>query len=346
MPHLPRTLVASAALAAAALAGPAPAQDAEPVTLRWASFVSAQSTNNAESVPNWIAAVEEASGGMLTVEHYPGGTLGKGPVQQLSMVENSVTDIAEVVVAYTPGRFPELSVFELPFLVENNVEAGLAAMIMYEDGVLSDFDELMLPGIIISGPYGISMTAPIESLADLEGKRLRAAGPIQTAMVEALGAVPVGNVPATQIAESISRGLLDGALMAPGNLYNFRIADAAKHHLFDLELGSVAVIFPMRRDTYEEMPAEAKAAFDEYSGRWLAKELGHGLDRQEADAMERLMADEEHVIHEWSEAQIAEARELLAPVAAEWDTENEDGVNLYETVQAAIEEARADLADD
>ena len=79
---------------------------------------------------------------MLSVEHYPGGTLGKGPVQQLSMVENSVTDIAEVVVAYTPGRFPELSVFELPFLVENNVEAGLAAMIMYEDGVLSDFDEL------------------------------------------------------------------------------------------------------------------------------------------------------------------------------------------------------------
>ena len=62
--------------------------------------------------------------------------------------------------------------------------------------------------------------------------------------------------------------------------------------------------------------------------------------------MERLMADDARVIHELSEEQIAEARALLAPVAAEWDTENEDGVNLYETVQAAIEEARADLADD
>ena len=77
--------------------------------------------------PAFAKAVEEASGGTLKIEHYPGGTLGKGPVQQLSMVENAVADIAEVVVAYSPGRFPELSIFELPFLARSNVEAGLAA---------------------------------------------------------------------------------------------------------------------------------------------------------------------------------------------------------------------------
>ena len=336
-----KSLIGAAALAAG-LAGPLAAQ--ETVTLRWASFVSPKSENNAVSVPNFAKAIEEASEGTLKIELYAGGTLGKSPVQQLAMVENGVTDIAEVVVAYTPGRFPELSVFELPFLVENNVEASLAAYKMYEKGLLSDFDDLMLVGIIISGPYGVDTTTPIESVADLAGKRLRAAGPIQTGMVDALGAVPVGNVPAPQLAENISRGLLDGALMAPGNLYNFRIADAAHHHLFDLKLGSVAVIFPMRRDTYEKLPPKAKAAFDQYAGAWMVKELGHGLDRQQDGAMDKLRSESEHTIYTWTPEQIAEAKEMLKPVAAEWDKPNENGVNLYQEALKAIEEARAELA--
>lgn len=336
----PRMLLAAGvAIGAASLCAlPAAAQDTE--VLRWASAFSPMSINNQESVPSFAEAVKAESDGALEIEHYAGGTLGKSPVQQLSMVENGVTDIAEVVTAYSPGRFPELAIFELPFLANNNAEAGLAAYRMYEKGLLSDFDELMPVGMIISGPYGISANTPLASLADLEGLRLRAAGPIQTAMVQALGAVPVGNIPAPQIAESISRGVIDGTLMAPGNLYNFRIVDAAKHHLFDLELGSVAVLFPMRRDRYESLSPEAKAAFDKYAGEWMTRTLGENLDRQEEEARDNIAADSEHTIHEWSDEDIAKARELLADVSAEWDKE-ENGVNLYEEVQAALEEVRA-----
>jgi TRAP-type C4-dicarboxylate transport system substrate-binding protein len=297
------------------------------------------SVNNRVSVPAFAEAVNEASNGALVIEHYPGGTLGSGPVQQLSMVENGVVDIAEVVTAYSPGRFPELSIFELPFLAENNVEAGLAAYAMYEDGLLSDFDDLMLAGIIISGPYGISTKQPIASLADLEGLRLRAAGPIQTAMVQALGAVPVGNVPAPQIAENISRGLIDGALMAPGNLFNFRITDAATHHLFDLDLGSVAVIFPIRRSTYDAMSADAQAAFDQYAGEWLTRTLGENLDLQEAETIAAIAGDGTQTIHSWSDEDIATARERLAGVAAEWDRDV-NGVNLFDEVNEALAAAR------
>ena len=322
------------------LAGvPGLAQDT--ATLRFASAFSPMSANNRVSVPAFIAAVEEASEGTLTIEHYPGGTLGKSPVQQLSMVENGITDIAEVVVAYTPGRFPELSVFELPFLAETNVEAGLAAYRMYDQGLLSDFDDLMLVGIIMSGPYGLDSTDPIADLDDLAGKRLRVAGPAQTQMASLLGATPVGNVPGPQIAENISRGLLDGSMMAPGNLYNFRIADAAKHHLWDLKLGSVAVIFPMRRDTFEALPPKAKAAFETYSGEWFTRELGEALDQQQDETMEKIRADGEHTVYDWTDAQIEEARALLAPVIEEWNTPDENGVNLYEAANEALDYVRA-----
>lgn len=334
-----KNFLTSAALGAVVAVFPAISVAQETETLRFGSAFSPMSVNNRVTVPSFAEAVSEVSGGALVIEHYPGGALGSGPVQQLSMVENGVVDIAEVVTAYSPGRFPELSIFELPFLAENNVEAGLAAYAMYEDGLLSDFDDLMLVGVIISGPYGISANKPIGSLQDLEGMRLRVGGPIQTAMAQALGAVPVGNIPAPQIAENISRGLIDGTLMAPGNLFNFRITDAATHHLFDLELGSVAVIFPMRRDTYAGLSEEARAAFDAEAGVHFTRALGENLDIQEAETIAAIEADAEQTIYSWSEEDIAEARERLSSVASEWDKEV-DGVNLYDAVNAALAEVR------
>ena len=339
--NLMATLVATTLFFGVFMTSAVYAED-EMVTLRWASFVSPKSIQNAVSVPAFAKAVAEASGGTLKIEHFPGGTLGSSPAQQLSMVENGVADIAEVVVAYSPGRFPELATFELPFLAKSNTEAGLAAWKLYEKGLLSDFDDLMLVGIIISGPYGVSTNKPVKSLADFSGLRLRAAGQIQNEIVSSLGAVPIGNISAPAIAESMSRGLIDGTLMAPGLIHPFRIADVAEHHLFDLKLGSVAIIFPMRRDTYEKLPPRAKAAFDEFSGEWITRKLGEDLDIQEAIAIDRLRSGaDQGVVDDWEDASIEQAKAALTPLLSKYDTKNEKGVNLYRETLSAIEEVRS-----
>ena len=334
----------AAAVMSVAMSPAALAQD-KAISLRWASFVSPKSVNNAVSVPAFAKAIEKASEGTLKIELYAGGTLGKGPVQQLSMVENAVADIAEVVVAYSPGRFPELSIFELPFLVKSNVEAGLAAWKLYEKGLLSDFDDLMLVGVIVSGPYGVSTTKPIRSIKDLAGLRLRAAGPIQNQIVSRLGAVPIGNVPAPAIAANISRGVIDGTLMAPGNIYTFRIADAAQHHNFDMKLGSIAVIFPMRRDTYEKLPAKAKGGLRSVFGRMAdprnsAKaSIGSKPVRLENSHPRAVATRFTNGMRPASPG----VRELLAPIVRNHDKANKEGVNLYREVLAAIKEVRGSM---
>ena len=334
-----RLTAAALALGVAGFATTAAAE--EPVTLRWASFVSPMGSTNRLVVPEFKEKIEAASDGMIKIEHYPGGTLGKSPVQQLAMVESGVADIAEVVVAYTPGRFPELAVFETPFLVQNNTEAGLAAYKMYEKGILSDFDELMLVGIIISGPYGLALDEPLTGPDALKGQRIRAAGPAQTGIVEAMGATPVGNVPAPQIAENISRGLLDGALMAPANLYTFRIADAAFNHNWDVKFGSVAVIFPMRRDKYESLGPKAKAAFDEFTGAWLTQKMGEALDLIEKETKDKIRGDDQHAVFDWTDEQMEAVRAAVKPVTDEWDKPNDAGVNVYQETLKALEEVRA-----
>lgn len=262
--NLAKVAAAGVLMLAATLSAPATAQ--EPVVLKFASFTPPQGKVNGKGIPEFIKLVEEASEGTLKIEFYPGGTLGGSPAIQLKLVEDGVADMGQVVASYTPGRFPDLAVFELPFLAKDNVEGSLAALRMFERGHLSGFDNLHMLGFLESGPYGLHGTFPITGLDSVSGKRIRAGGPVQGAIVEALGAVPVGNVGAPQIAESISRGLLDGTMMSVGSVYGFRINDVAMHHLDQIPMGSVSVIFPMNKLKYDSLPQKAKAAIDKYAG--------------------------------------------------------------------------------
>lgn len=332
-------LVTTAAWLATGLAGSAAAQ--EPITLKFASFTPATGKLNAEGIPSFIAAVEKASEGTLKIEFYAGGSLGSSPAVQLKLVEDGVADIAQVVASYTPGRFPELGLFELPFLAENNLEGSLAAWRMYQAGQLSGFERLHLLGFLESGPYGLHSTFPLTSLESVAGKKIRAAGPVQGAIVQALKAVPVGNVTAPQIAESISRRLLDGTLMSVASLYSFRIADVATHHLNQVPMGSVSVLFPMNKAKYDSLPPKAKAAIDKFSGEWFTRMAARTQEESEQEYMVDLTGNPKHKIHKLSDAEMEKWRVALEPVKERWNKPNDKGVNLYAELMKNLTEIRA-----
>lgn len=333
-------LVASAALAVG-VCMTAPAMAAEPAVLKFASFVSPKSINNRVSIPAFIKAVEEASEGTLKIEHYPGGTLGSNPATQLKLVEDGVVDIAEIVAAYTPGRFKELELFELPFVFDNSREAGLTAQKMYDKGLLTGFDKFELMGIIEVGPYTMHANKDIATPADIKGKKIRAGGPTQVEIIKRMGGIPIGGISATKVAENISRRVLDGSLMDDGNLINFRIADAAKHHIINVPLGNVAVIFPMNKEKYDSLPAKAKAALDKYRGAWFTDLLNTNLDKQIDDARAKLSGDSKHVVGKWNEEQLAGVRKSMEGIEANWAKKNDAGVNLYDVMLSARDEVRA-----
>jgi TRAP-type C4-dicarboxylate transport system substrate-binding protein len=333
-----RFLAATAIAIGAGWASLAAAQ--EPVILKFASAFAPASKTNSVTVPAFIKAVEEASAGTLKIEHYPGGTLGANPTTQLKLVEDGVVDIAEVVASYTPGRFPEVEMFELPFVFDSTREASLTAWKLYEKGLLSGFDNLALIGIAEVGPYYIHSSKAIAGPDDLSGLKLRAGGAVQGAVVQALGGVPVGGMAAPQIAENISRGVVDGSLMDMGNLYNFRIADTTTHHVVNVPLGNVAVLFPMNKAKYDSLPPQAKAALDQFAGAWFTTMLAENLDKQNEETRAKLQGEGTHTLVEFPEQDVASVQESLSSVKADWDAEK-NGVNLYQEMIAARDEVRA-----
>ncbi|MGI6853927.1 TRAP transporter substrate-binding protein [Mesorhizobium sp. 1B3] len=320
------------------LAGAAFAQ--ETVVLKFASAFPPQSKTNSITVPAFIKAIEEASEGTLKIEHYPGGTLGPNPTTQLKLVEDGVVDIAEVVASYTPGRFKELEMFEVPFVFESTLEASLTAWTLYEKGLLTGFDNLELVGIAEVGPYFVHTSKEVTKPDDLAGMKLRAGGAVQGAVVQGLGGVAVGGMPAPQIAENISRGVIGGTLMDMGNLYNFRIADAAYYHVVNVPLGNVAVMFPMNKAKYESLPEKAKAAFDKVRGQWFTTVLAENLDKQNEETLAKLKEDEKHHIVEFTDEDVKSLSEKLSSIKDRWDT-GEGESNLYQQMIAARDAVRA-----
>lgn len=333
-----KLIISAAFLLGTSLTSVAFAQD--PIVLKFASAFPPQSITNSVSVPAFIKAVEEASEGTLKIEHYPGGTLGPNPTTQLKAVEDGVVDIAEVVASYTPARFKELEMFELPFVFNNTREASLTAWALYQKGLLSGFDNLELIGIAEVGPYFIHTSKEVKTPDDLQGVKMRAGGAVQGAVVQGLGGVAVGGMPAPQIAENISRGVIGGSLMDMGNLYNFRIADAANYHVINVPLGNVAVLFPMNKAKYDSLPEKAKAALDKVRGEWFTTVLAENLDKQNDNTQAKLAADDKHHLIEFSEAEVQGLADTLSSIKDRWDN-GEGDANLYQQMIAARDAVRA-----
>ena len=86
------------ALAVCAAASAAKAQE----QLRFASFEPPVAFVTSQVMAPWAEEVSAASNGTLDIQMFAGGTLGRDPSTQFSLVENGVADIAFIVPGYTP----------------------------------------------------------------------------------------------------------------------------------------------------------------------------------------------------------------------------------------------------
>jgi TRAP-type C4-dicarboxylate transport system substrate-binding protein len=131
----------------------------------------------------YMDQVTKSSAGTLKIDSFPGGSLGRNPRQQFKMVADGVFDIAWGIPSYSPGRFADRGLFELPGLFKDAVEASATIWRMYVKGKLGGYEKmqpLMFGGV---SQYLIHSGKPIRNLADLKGMKIRAGGPVHSATI-------------------------------------------------------------------------------------------------------------------------------------------------------------------
>lgn len=273
-----RTLIQSGA--ALALGAPALVGFAQQsVTLKFHTFMSPQSNVWLNMHKAWMDKVTKDSGGRIKFEAYPAMQLGGSPVQLYDQAKDGVVDVVWTLPGNTPGRFPRVEAFELPFMM-NNAEATSRAYWEYVHTVAQDeFKDVQVLALQVHGPGVIHMrNKQVKTAADLAGSKVR--GPTRqiTKMLSYLGATPVG-MPLPAITDSLSKGVIDGCVIPWEVVPSVKVQELAKFHSeFDPAGGALyttTFVMAMNKAKYASLPPDLKAIIDKNSGietsGWLGK---------------------------------------------------------------------------
>ena len=330
--------LAIAGLAAAALSAPGVA--AAQQTVRVASFTSDKATGVRDVIVPWMEAVEAEVGDLVDLQGFWGGSLGRDPFKQYDLVKSGVADVAWIVAGYAPGRFPQMHALELPFMAQNGVEASLFGWKMVSEGMVDGVDEFKV--ITVWSPSGdhVHMAGEvIDSVDDIEGKRIRTASSAQAAFVEGLGGVPQ-TIGAVEVNDALSRGSVNGLVQAYTGMRTFGTFDVVDS-TYEIPLGNTPFLLLMNKDTWESLPAEVQAAMDKHGGATLAEIGGAAYDKANREIREAKLGDADYTITTPSQEELTALRERFEALHMEWVAATNNGQAVYDAFLSFLEDHRA-----
>jgi len=305
------------------LAGAAGAQE---VTLRIHHPLPPPSTAHAKFLTPWTQKVERECGGKLRFQIFPSMQLGGTPVQLYDQAKDGVVDMVWTVLGYTPGRFQALEVFELPFMTRS-AQGSSRALWEYAqaNGVFAGELKDVRPLALHVHDEGVIHTTsrPIRTLADFKGLKLRGPTRLTTKMLQSFGATPVG-MPVTQVAEALSKGVIDGAIVPWEIVPAIKVQELTKYHSEtdpkSRALYTATFVFAMNRASYERLPADARRCIDANSGAELSAWIGKVWDESSVGAR-KLALDRGNTFYTIPSAELASWDKASAGVVDEWSKE-------------------------
>ncbi|WP_281357110.1 hypothetical protein [Vogesella oryzae] len=159
----------------------------------------------------------------------------------------------------------------------------------------------------------------------------------------ALGAVPVG-MPVTQMAESISKGVIDGTLVPWEVVPATKLHELVKFHAeypADNALSTATMIFVMNKAKYDSLSPAQKKVLDDNSGRETSAAFAKVINDGDAEGRKAALA-RGNTVYQIAPAEVALWRKATAPVTREWIREvSANGMNgqqLHDQAAALVKQ--------
>jgi TRAP-type C4-dicarboxylate transport system substrate-binding protein len=267
------------------LAGPAAAQD-KPIELKFSSWVSTVHGHHTGVMAPWVRMIEEKSRGRLKVTIFPGSTLGK-PADHFDMAKNGIADIVFIAPGYTPGRFPMISVTELPLLFKSARGGSQAVWSLFDRYLKAEFKDVKVLWVWVHPPGHFHLAKkPVKVVEDLAGLKIRAGTPMLANMVKALGAIPV-SIAAPETYNALERGVVDGTVFPWEAISSFKLAEVLKHHAA-VNLYVAPLVTLMNQKRYDSLPPDLRKVIDDLAGAWGAEFTGRVWDQNENVGIEAI----------------------------------------------------------
>ena len=222
--------------------------------------------------------LEKRTGGKVAVRVFAGNSPFGKVENQADQVRQGVVDVAWGLNGIPRGRFLRTSIMELPFVAESADSASKTLWTMLPEMLAEDYKGFKVLAVHCHNP-GLFHTRDkkIEKLEDVKGLRMRAPNAPTQALLQYLGATPVG-MPPTQVYENIEKGVIDGAVFPWDAIKGFRLEKILKHH-FDARVYSSCFHIVMSEQRFAGLPGDVRRAIDETTGPVLVNQFGGWWNR-------------------------------------------------------------------
>ncbi len=330
-----------AALACAWLAAlPAAAQD---VVLKVHHFWPPGAMPPSTILVPWCDRIAKDSGGRMKCQVYPAMQLGGTPQNLIDQAKDGVADIVWTLPGYTAGRFPLMEVFELPFMSSSAEATSQAAWDYYTQAGHREFPGIKALAVNVhDNGYIHTNPRPIKVLADFKGLRMRAPTRQTNKMLSALGATPVG-MPLPALAESISKGVIDGYLLPWEVIPSIKAHELTKYTSEtdpkSRALYTAVFVLAMNQAKYDGLPADLKRVIDANSGAALSRQMGAQWDAS-APPARKLAVDRGNTFYVIPAAELDAWQKATASLADDWvkdvSAKGNDGAALLKSARDLI----------
>jgi len=333
-------------LAGGAVAAPAVARvawgQAPQFTLKLHHFLPPGTNGQAKLLAPWARKVEAESGNRIKIDIFPSMQLGGTPPQLFDQARDGVADIVWTLPGSTPGRFPTLEVFELPFVAAKRALPNARAIQEFAGQHLAkEFGEVH-PICLWSHDHGVLHTnKPVKTMEDLKGLRLRSPTRLAGDALNALGALG-RPMPIPQLPEALAQRALDGCVIPWEVVPTVKVHELVKNHLEipgSPTLYTATFVLAMNKPKYEVLPADLKKVIDDNSGQAFAALAGQMWDEQ-SKAVEVMVKQRGNSVAELSAEEAARWRKATEPVIETWIKQAKDkgldGGKLLESARALI----------
>jgi tripartite ATP-independent transporter DctP family solute receptor len=174
----------------------------------------------------------ELTGGKVKVIHHHSGALG-GEREVGQQVQLGTVDFSPMTTAPLSTLVPEMSVFQLPYIFRDypHVYAALDSTDTLQKyyGAVLDKKGLKLVGFFAAGYRGIYGHFPINSVADVKGKKIRVQeDKILVATFKALGMISTP-IAFPEVATALQTKVIDAAEGGINTFYHNKFYDIVKH---------------------------------------------------------------------------------------------------------------------
>ncbi len=319
--------------AGAAVAAPAISRSAfgqAQVTLKFHHFLPPVSNVHQKLLLPWAKKIETDSSGKLKIDIYPSLQLGGTLPQLYDQARDGVADIIWTLPGATPGRFPKIEVFELPFVADKRgVPNAKAVQEFYETNMRDDFKEVRPLAVWAHDAGLIHANKQITTMDDMKGLKLRSPTRLAGDALKALGANGIP-MPIPQVPEALAQRVLDGCVVPWEVVPSIRVHELVKFHT-DIgtspTLYTASFVIGMNHEKYNSLSADLKKVIDDNSGQALATAAGKMWDEQ-AIVVEDMVRKRGNTITKLSTEEAGRWAKATQPVVDNWLKQAKDkGMN-------------------